>query len=189
MPFAPQECLQALKTMYNNYSVGSETRLWGPYGFRDAFNPKNNWFGTDYIGIDQGPIVLMIENYFTQSVWNSFMKSPYIKLGLERAGFQKVTDVAVEPQIPVSLSLLQNYPNPFNPSTLITYQLPNESMVRLTVHDVLGKEIETLVNGTQSAGTHEVSFVPGAKHLPSGVYFYTLTAGNYTQTKRMVLLK
>lgn len=189
MPFAPQECLQALKTMYNNYCVGSETRLWGPYGFKDAFNPKNNWYGTDYIGIDQGPIVLMIENYFTQSVWKSFMKSPYIQLGLERAGFKTVTAVADAPALPVSLTLLQNYPNPFNPSTRIVYQLPQESSVRLSVHDVLGKEIDILVQGTQSAGTHEVTFSGASKNLSSGVYFYTLTAGNSTQTQRMVLMK
>ncbi|MFZ4620748.1 MAG: glucoamylase family protein [Bacteroidota bacterium] len=187
--FAPQEGLQALKAMYNNYCVGTETRLWGPYGFRDAFNPQKNWFGTDYIGIDQGPIVLMIENYFTQRVWNTFMKSPYIQLGLQRAGFQKVTGVEETKTLPEHFVLSQNYPNPFNPSTMITYELPHESLIRMTVHDVLGREVETLVNGTQSAGVHQISFTPGTRALSSGVYFYTLTTEQISITKRMILVK
>jgi hypothetical protein len=189
MPFAPEECLQALKAMYNNYASGSETRLWGPYGFRDAFNPTLNWFGTDYIGIDQGPIVLMIENFFTQSIWNSFMKSPYIQTGLQRAGFKKVTGMNTVPELPASYALQQNFPNPFNPSTRITYQLPDDAFVTVKVFDLLGKEIATLVNERQQAGVHHASFSADQFSLPSGVYFYSLTTDHFTQTRKMVLAK
>lgn len=83
--------------------------------------------------------------------------------------------------------LQQNYPNPFNPSTVISYQLPANSMVTLKVYDVLGREVETLVNERQNAGTHSITF--DASTLPSGVYFYRLQAGTYSNTKKLLLLK
>jgi hypothetical protein len=89
--------------------------------------------------------------------------------------------------MPYSYSLYQNYPNPFNPSTLISYQLPASSLVVLKVFDVLGREIETLVNERQNAGNHSVQF--NASNLPSGVYLYRLEAGKYRDTKKLLLLK
>jgi hypothetical protein len=63
-------------------------KLYQQYGFVDAFNPTRDWFDTDYLGIDQGPIVLMIENYRTGFVWNVMKKNPHIVRGLQRAGFR-----------------------------------------------------------------------------------------------------
>ncbi len=83
--------------------------------------------------------------------------------------------------------LAQNYPNPFNPSTVISYQLPLNSMVTLKVYDVLGREIKTIVNERQSVGSHNVTFNIG--DLPTGVYLYRLQAGTYSETKKLLLLK
>ncbi len=88
---------------------------------------------------------------------------------------------------PSSYSLYQNYPNPFNPATRISYDIPQNSFVKLVVFDVLGKEVATLVNGIQKAGSYNVSFE--ASNLPSGVYFFKLTADGFTDTKKMVLMK
>ena len=101
----------------------------------------------------------------------------------------RVTGVRENPpqSVPDHFVLFQNYPNPFNPTTMISYQLPANSFVTLKVYDVLGREVEALVNGRQSAGSHSVQF--DAAGLPSGVYFYRLEAGNFTETKRMLLLK
>ncbi|MCL4279082.1 MAG: T9SS type A sorting domain-containing protein, partial [Ignavibacteriaceae bacterium] len=91
--------------------------------------------------------------------------------------------------------LYQNYPNPFNPSTVIGYQLPVSSDVTLTIYDVLGNEVVTLVNEYRPAGSYEVEFntseLPSrsGSALTSGVYFYRLSAGNYSETKSMILLK
>ncbi len=97
------------------------------------------------------------------------------------------TPVRQEPPIAASFALKQNYPNPFNPSTIIKYQLPANSRVTLKVYDVLGREVTTLVDEIQSAGTHVVTF-DGAR-FPSGVYFYRLETGTYHDVKKLLLLK
>jgi len=83
--------------------------------------------------------------------------------------------------------LFQNYPNPFNPKTVIKFQVPSSMFVKLHVYDILGREAKTLVNEYKSSGIYEVSF--DASSLASGLYFYKLTAGNFSQTKKMLLLK
>ena len=88
---------------------------------------------------------------------------------------------------PTTFSLSQNYPNPFNPGTIISYKLPVSSHVTLKVYNVLGREIETLVDKDQSAGNLSVPFV--GVNLASGVYFYRLQAGNFSETRKMLLLK
>lgn len=89
--------------------------------------------------------------------------------------------------IPDNFLLSQNYPNPFNPRTEISYEVPAAKLVKLTVYNILGKEMAELVNERQSPGRYKVSF--DASNLTSGVYFYTLSTDNFTETKRMILLK
>jgi predicted lipoprotein with Yx(FWY)xxD motif len=94
--------------------------------------------------------------------------------------------------LPASFRLEQNYPNPFNPSTVINYQLPVSSDVTLKVFDILGNEIATLVDEYRPAGRYEVEFNShsgNVRNLPSGVYFYQLRAGDFIETKKMILLK
>jgi hypothetical protein len=89
--------------------------------------------------------------------------------------------------IPIDYELSQNYPNPFNPSTIINYQLPKSGYVSLIVFDVLGNEVAKLVEENKQSGKYEVTF--DAPNLPSGVYFYTLSAGEFVSTKKMLLIK
>jgi hypothetical protein len=88
---------------------------------------------------------------------------------------------------PIEFSLLQNYPNPFNPETVISYQLAENRKVSLIVYDILGNEVATLVNEEKLAGKYLVKFK--GSNLASGVYFYKLTAGNFSQSKKFVLIK
>jgi len=88
---------------------------------------------------------------------------------------------------PIEYALEQNYPNPFNPSTRIKYSILQSSNVIIKVFDILGKEIETLVNEEKSVGTYEITWY--ADNLPSGIYFYKLQAGSFVETKKMILLK
>jgi hypothetical protein len=101
--------------------------------------------------------------------------------------FSTVTAVEETKPLPKQFFLSQNYPNPFNPTTVINYQLPIISQVTLKVYDVLGREVRILVSERQSAGNHSAVF--DAKNLPSGIYFYTITAGQYTQVRKMMLIK
>ncbi|RPH36183.1 T9SS C-terminal target domain-containing protein, partial [bacterium] len=88
---------------------------------------------------------------------------------------------------PPMFRLEQNYPNPFNPSTTIRFALPRRSHVSLTVFDMLGQEVATLVSGEVVAGYHEVRF--DASGLATGVYFYRLQAGDFVEVKRLMCLK
>jgi hypothetical protein len=89
--------------------------------------------------------------------------------------------------IPDKYSLGQNYPNPFNPSTSIKFGLSKSGIVKLIVYDVTGKVISTLLNETFNAGEHTVLF--NAENLSSGVYYYKLESGNFSDTKKMLLIK
>ncbi|MDP2038120.1 MAG: carboxypeptidase regulatory-like domain-containing protein, partial [Ignavibacteria bacterium] len=99
------------------------------------------------------------------------------------------TDVDNQAEIPTGFSLSQNYPNPFNPETTISYKIKEASYVSLKVYDVLGNEVATLVNEFKQAGTYNCQLRIENGELPSGMYLYRLTAGYYTQTKKMILLK
>jgi hypothetical protein len=97
------------------------------------------------------------------------------------------TDVDKVEDLPIAFQLQQNYPNPFNPSTKITFSLAHSANTSLKVFDMLGREVATLVNGYTVSGTHDVQF--NAMNLASGIYYYKLTSGNFTEVKKMVLLK
>ncbi len=87
LPFVPNLALPTLRYMYEKYS----DKIWGEYGFTDSFNPAQNWYDTGYISIDEGNIVLMLENFRSGGVWNEFMKIPYIQTALQKAGFHSKT--------------------------------------------------------------------------------------------------
>ncbi len=93
----------------------------------------------------------------------------------------------VSSEVPGKYKLSQNFPNPFNPTTEVSYTIPEAGTVRLTIYDVLGKELRTLVNGYQAAKTYQVQF--DASNLPSGTYYYSLKANNFSTTKMMSLTK
>ncbi|MBK8946903.1 MAG: T9SS type A sorting domain-containing protein [Ignavibacteriae bacterium] len=206
MPYTPYASTQAMKYFYRNL----KNKLWGKYGFKDAFNltyssngVKGEWFSDGYLAIDQGPIICMIENYRSQLLWNLFMNDPDIKrLFKSYPPFfdsETPTDIEEQNEIPNKFSLEQNYPNPFNPTTTIKYNIPSnvknktlptgrqESNVKIYLYDILGKEIATLVNENQNPGNYKIEF--RAENLSSGIYYYTLITGNFIETKKMILLK
>ncbi|MAT59534.1 MAG: hypothetical protein CMF23_16305 [Ignavibacteriae bacterium] len=101
--------------------------------------------------------------------------------------FEYSSIVNVEVGVPMEFNLAQNYPNPFNPSTSIEYSVPSNEFVTLKVYDVLGNTVSTLVNETKEAGKYNVTF--DASNLTSGIYFYSINAGGFTQVKKMMLVK
>jgi hypothetical protein len=98
-----------------------------------------------------------------------------------------VSEVKPSGEVPTEHALSQNYPNPFNPSTTIEFALPHAGYGTLKVYNVLGEEVASLIAGDHAAGTFKATW--DASDMPSGVYFYRLTTGEYVQTRKMILMK
>ena len=118
-----------------------------------------------------------------ERVSNPSQQSPPVTFGVTTApiGIKQISSIVKE------FSLSQNYPNPFNPATKINFSIPNSEHVSLRVYDILGREVRVLVNENLSFGEYEVDF--DAKGLSSGMYYYSLRAGEYVSVKKMVLVK
>ncbi len=184
LPYTPEESIAAFKNFYYNYGE----KLWGIYGFKDAFNPGHNWYAASYLAIDQGPIIVMVENYRTGLLWDLFMSAPEIQPMLDSIGFEyDPTSVDDDENIPLRFELKNNFPNPFNPETKIEFSIPASSLTTLKIYDILGREVAVLINELKQPGNHEIVF--DAKNLSSGVYLYKLTAGINSQIKKMILIK
>ena len=181
--FTPDISREALRTFYARY----RPRLWGPYGLRDAYNVKEGWVGTDYLGIDQGPIVLMLENERTGAIWSRFMTHPDVKAGLARAGFLPTT-VADEPgAAPAVLSLEAPSPNPARGRVSLSYTLPAAGAVRLDVFDILGRLVARLEAAEQAAGIHTLAW--DASGVAPGVYVVRLDADGRHLSRRLVVAR
>jgi hypothetical protein len=129
---------------------------------------------------------LEYETNITFDVGNgNFGSGIFSRISIE--GTNVVSVSATGSSVPASFSISQNFPNPFNPSTKINYEIPEKSKVNLKVYDILGNEIVTLVNNENQLGRYEVEF--HAADIPSGVYFYRIQAGNFVETRKMILLK
>ena len=114
-------------------------------------------------------------------------KSQYRLKQIDKDGAFKYSNAVEVAAVILKYDLAQNYPNPYNPTTLITYSIPASSNVIVTVYNILGELIKTLVNENQEAGIYKVNF--DAKGLGNGIYFYKIQAGNFAATKKMLLLK
>lgn len=158
-------------------------RLWATYTFNIT-----TWGGynTDGIIIDTmtfnaGSTYLLVDYNTNNEILPHFTGMAYF-------GDPAVLDAEEgEPELPKTYALTQNYPNPFNPSTEIAFDLPTASQVRLTVYNILGQEVTTLVNGQRSAGHYVEQWDAGGQ--ASGIYFYKLEAGSFSETRKMMLLK
>ncbi|MDY0082988.1 MAG: T9SS type A sorting domain-containing protein [Ignavibacteriaceae bacterium] len=147
-----------------------------------------NYAGIFPAGIVPGKVVFVgfpFETIYPESKRNLFL-SKVIDFFESPVGI-----IDEEENMPNSFQLFQNYPNPFNPNTTLSFAIAQPSYVTLKVFDVLGKEAATLVNEYKSAGTYKINFqsTTGEHKLTSGVYFYQLQAGDFTQTRKMILLQ
>ncbi len=162
----------------SNNNIIAGTIAWGVY--------VSTNIGTSWIEKNEGFNVipptysLLINNNYvfagtgTRSVWRRPLS--------EIIGIQNIST-----EIPSKYSLSQNYPNPFNPTTKIQFEVPSSKFVKIVVFDILGKEVQTLVNELLQPGTYETSFKGSS--LTSGVYFYRLITNEFSETKKMLLIK
>ena len=134
-----------------------------------------------------------MDNEFTDGAVNHYANvkvGPMLEISdvFGDATHKSVTGVKkTDNQTPAHFTLEQNYPNPFNPSTTIKYSIPANGLVTMKIYNILGQVVETLINKEQNAGNYEVTF--NASKLSSGVYIYNITTGNFTSSKKMLLLK
>ena len=181
--FAPEICIPAMRNIYNTYNVS----VWGPYGFSDGFNLSKGWWDTDHIGIDQGPIVLMIENYLNGRVWERMMKNADLLRGLQLAGFNAVVSVDGGPLASDRTDrLFPSEPNPVQGAATLRFRLGAAGRVRLAVFDLQGREVARLLDEERPAGLQAVT-LPG-RTLPRGVYHARLEHNGRTQVVRFVRL-
>jgi hypothetical protein len=163
MPYTPEESLRALRHFYR--VLGKD--IWGPYGFYDAFNETANWVAPSYLAIDQGPILIMLENYRTGLLWEYFMKSPEIGPALTSLGFVEdasATEVTSATNVPV-------YPNPIRPGSTLYYPCaPGEIIGALTLQDLQGRVLFSRVVEPNPPAQLEIAL---PENIPSGLYWLT----------------
>ena len=181
------------------------TPSWQPLGtaicnYQSCFPPETDTVTASYSSVTTADDVLSfhfycrtIENIFVQGAGYMRIRaelvsnpSQFIELDFrantpQTIGITNISSVANE------FSLSQNYPNPFNPNTKINFSIPKSDHVSLRVYDMLGREVSVLVNGQLTAGEYQADF--NAKGLSSGMYYYSLRAGEYVDVKKMVLVK
>lgn len=187
MPYTPNESIASLKYFYRNYY----NQLWGEYGFKDAYNLTQNWFANSYLAIDQGPIIVMIENYRTNLLWNLFMSNPEIQAALDSIGFvYDSTQTAVElNNFHFANSIcLRNYPNPFNQQTEIEFEINQLDRVKISVYDLLGNEVEVIRNEIFEPGKYKMRWSP-SKNISSSIYFLVAQTSNRKVVNKIILIK
>lgn len=170
--------INCLKVFGNNILIGTSNKI---------YLSKND--GTSWTDVTTGvtgssPTIREIASNSTYAFViidnGSVYRRPLSDLGI----------VGIEPissQVANSFNLSQNYPNPFNPTTNINFSVPKSDFVKMTVYDINGKEISTLVNQEMTPGTYKVDF--DGSNLSSGIYYYIMTSKNFVETKKMILLK
>ncbi len=199
--FVPGDTLKYILS-YINYGSDAARNVVVKFPPTPYFRPMDSVSGTiDSLGVNdtvQVPVNLVFlgkqqstdqQTHYTPSMTWTSGGTPYLRNSRVLVDFQNTeTGVAqAEGAAPKTYSLYQNYPNPFNPSTMIMYDVPKATRVKLVVYDVLGREVATLVDDLQMAGRHQSIW--NANRLASGVYFSRIQAGEYTATRKLLLVK
>jgi hypothetical protein len=143
------------------------------------------------VAVSQYPVPSGKLNYYTDYYWRvTSINISGQGLFSPVSHFRTINQIGINQissEIPAEYKLYNNYPNPFNPTTNIKYQITKNKFTTLRIYDILGREIFTLVNEIQNAGTYEVQF--NSNELSGGIYFYTIRSGDFTDTKKMLLIK
>jgi hypothetical protein len=190
MPYVPQQSLAAARHFYTTYGA----TLWSFYGYRDAFHPGMGWTASDHIAIDQGPIVLMIENHRSGLLWNRFMSNPEIAPALEAVGFVPDSGATVDAPAAALLRTLQlaAAPNPSAGATVFTLDLPAAGEAALEVFDLASRRVTSLRQGRFEAGRHTLRWDgrdDAGNALAPGVYLARASAGGSSIVTRLVRIR
>ncbi|HHB79749.1 MAG TPA: hypothetical protein ENK85_11000 [Saprospiraceae bacterium] len=180
-PYTPEASMPALKYFYRELG----DKIWGKYGFTDAFNVHENWYATSYLAIDQGPIIGMIENYRTGLLWQYFMKNPEIQTGLDKLGFVPDSTVSIFNIKPLDVDVVL-FPNPVADHLQLNIQLDTSLSLSGKMTNGSGKTIQQIFTNRD--------FVPGTHHLeidltgiPTGSYFLTIYSKDQMKTTHFLI--
>ena len=177
-----------LITPIGNYDTTLSTQYENPLGGERAFSGNSNGWQQEIF--DLSGITNLNDNIvisFQFGVDNIVTSRGWFLDNLSCDGLGWIPLSVKENNLPTKFSLKQNFPNPFNPKTKIKYEIVKSGFVNLKVFDILGREIKTLVNENKNVGTYEIDF--DANNLNSGIYFYKLTTNNFSEMKKMILVK
>jgi len=171
---------EVVRLIYESYSLLAATRN---NGFFAKYHSQGDWvpFST---GLGDGKVINDALNYTSWVLHTATENHSVYFLWLI---INQVEDFG-DDLIADKFILYQNYPNPFNPSTTVSWQSPISGRVTIKLYDILGREIETIIDGYYEAGKHSTFYIPNST-LPSGVYFYQLRSGNFVETKKMILMR
>jgi hypothetical protein len=159
-------------------------------GINEIFNVKRSsyTFWLQYPGLTDGSYSITITDSLGITYFGGEGGAQYLSGAIiNNIQYGNINDVKKPIEIPSNFYLYQNYPNPFNPTTTIQYSVPRSSLVSLNVYDLLGQKVGSLVNEQKVPGVYTVNF--DGSNLSSGIYFYRLHAGSYTQVKKLILMK
>ena len=191
-PYTPTESMAALHHFYADHG----DKIFGPFGFYDAFNETQNWYSSSYLAIDQGPIIVMMENYRTGLIWNQFMANPEISPALESMGFIPDTTVGIQPDGEIILPeldfrLLNTYPNPFNSRVGIRFETPQAGSVNLIIYDVMGREVyhHRQQQGVGSGIIYWNATNDGGGEVASGMYLFKLESASEHEFGKLLLIR
>uniref|UniRef100_A0A832MLJ8 Glycoamylase-like domain-containing protein n=1 Tax=Eiseniibacteriota bacterium TaxID=2212470 RepID=A0A832MLJ8_UNCEI len=191
MPYAPHEALAAARHFYDAYGAA----LWSWHGFRDAFNPGAAWTAPGWIAIDQGPILLMIENHRSGLLWNRFMSNPEIAPALAAVGFvadsSSTVDAPAGAPAPAALALAAG-PNPSSGPVTFALALPGAEAVAVEVFDLAGRRVAVPWRGALGAGRHAIRWDGRCERgalLPPGVYLARARTASDAVTARIVRVR
>ncbi|HUX93447.1 MAG TPA: FlgD immunoglobulin-like domain containing protein, partial [Ignavibacteriaceae bacterium] len=180
LPNIPVECLVVNPNNLQNLIIGTDLGIFTSFDGGASWTQDNSGlanvavFDLDYRASDN--------TIFAATHGRGMFSAPLTITGVQNTNSN----------IPTTFHVSQNYPNPFNPSTIIQYSLPQANKVKIVVYDISGKEIALLADNFQNAGTYNVTWTGknnSGQQVASGIYFYTVQAGNFSQTNKMVLLK
>ena len=168
-PYTPEESMLALKHFYRE--LGAKT--WDWMGFYDAFNQKRNWWATSYLAIDQGPIIVMIENYRTQLLWNLFMSNPEIQPMMDAIGFFDAPNKIVNETFKPEMQTL--WPNPVSSSGILSFELNQAGKISFEIFSLDGRKVATIYpDQWLSAGIQTIEL--SSYNLIPGIYITKITS-------------
>lgn len=186
LEFNTDDIYEVPLNLQSNYSLSSELTLTDRQGLRnfDIYLTKDEK-STPLAIDDPQPVNITYQELNSDNL--IMRKTEASENGYSITLVRKGVDFDLDPSTPATFELFNNYPNPFNPATNIKFGIPSSSFVTIEIFNILGQKVHTLTNKSYEAGFYTIPFQ--ADNLSSGIYIYTLSAGNFTTTKKMALIK